>query len=64
MSLREFWKNNKLGYIWSCVALLLGGIFICLVKQIDVQESLPFIILTFPLCFIMAYGFYSIGGNN
>jgi hypothetical protein len=64
MSLKLFWKDNKKGFIYSCLAILLGGLFIGVIKKVNVQDSLPLILLCFPLCFIMAYGIYEFTGGD
>ena len=64
MSLKIFWNNNKYRFLWSCLTILLGGLFIGVIRKVDIQDSLPLILLCFPLCFLMGWGIYEFTGGD
>jgi hypothetical protein len=64
MGIKEFWKVNKSGYLWSCLGLILGALFIGAVKQYDMTATSLFILAAFPVMFIFAYGLYEFTGGD
>jgi hypothetical protein len=65
MGLKEFWKLNKYSYLWSCLGVTLGALFIGAMKKYDMTATSLFILVSFPIIFLMAFGISSfIGGNE
>ena len=65
MSLKCFWKNNKYGFLYSCIAFLMGGLMILAKKHANFVKVFPFVCLGVPLVFLMAWGIYEfIGGDK
>jgi len=62
--IKEFWKINKYGYIWSCVALFLMGSFIGLIKHRDMSTMFLSILVAFPIIFLMAFGLSEFTGGS
>ena len=62
--IKTFWKLNKTGYIWSCVAFTLCSLFIGLVNHKDMNGVFLGTLIGFPLMLFMAFGISSLGGND
>jgi len=63
-SIKSFWKDNKKGYLWSCLALTLLGLFFGLIKEKPIDALSIGILVSFPLMFIMAFGIYGFTGGD
>jgi hypothetical protein len=63
-SIKSFWRDNKKGYLWSCLALTLGGLLIGLIGERDMTATSLFILASFPLMLLMAFGIYNLGGKE
>jgi hypothetical protein len=64
MTLKEFWRTNRNSYLWSCLALFLFGSFIGVTKKLDITTTSLFILCSFPVMFLMAFGLYSFTGGD
>lgn len=58
MGIKSFWKKNRNGYIYSCIAITLLGFFIGAIKKLDMTATSIFILCSFPIMFLMAFGLY------
>jgi hypothetical protein len=56
MGLKEFWELNKYSYLWSCLLLSMGVLFISMIKKISIQISSLMILGSLPIMFLMAFG--------
>ena len=64
MTLKEFIKNNKYDYLWSCLFLFLAGSIIGMIKKIDFNNMVGGILLCFPIMFLMGFGIYEFTGGD
>ena len=64
MGLNKFWTENKYGYLWSCLTLFLIGSFIGLIKKLDMTATFLFILVGFPIMFILGFGIYELIGGS
>jgi hypothetical protein len=64
MSLKEFIKNNKYDYLWSCLFLFILASFIAMVRKIDFVNMIGGILLCFPIMFLMGFGIYEFSGGD
>ena len=64
MDIKTFWQYNKKPYLWSCLAITLGGLFIGLIKNLDMNATSTFILFSFPVMFLMSFGIAQIGDNQ
>jgi len=54
--IKDFWKENKRSYLWSCLALFLLGSFIGVIKDLDMASVYFFILISFPSMLILSFG--------
>ena len=59
--IREFWRINKLNYLWSCLILSAIGLFIGLIKQKDMNTTIVGILMGCAIMFMLGF---VIGGND
>jgi hypothetical protein len=64
MSLKEFWKANKNGYLWASILFAFGAFFVGATKKVDVSFVGLFILIGLPVIFLMGLSIYEFTGGD
>lgn len=64
MSLKEFWRTNKNGYLWSCLIFTLLGFFVGAIKRVSLSSMSIFVLIGLPIIFLMGFSLYEFVGGD
>jgi ABC-type polysaccharide/polyol phosphate export permease len=66
--LKSFWKENRNGYLWSCLALTFLVLFMGCIRGFVKNNQMGIlslgILVSFPIMLLMAFGIYELTGGN
>ena len=64
MGIKTFWRDNKYGFMWSCLAFTFLTLFLGTIKKVDISTSLYATMFGIPIIFLMAFGIYEFTGGD